>query len=143
MAVAVWYVAVHSALLSAVASVVALSTTTELHRPSDEQRPSVSPTAASAANHSASRHRPEVSTLYSGTAPTATLAGGFSAPLKDIWLIGLFPLEGSWAGGLGQLPAVQMGIEDVNADPDVLPGYRLRMTMDDTAVSCAIITHFV
>ena len=55
--------------------------------------------------------------------------------VKDIWLIGLFPLRGSWAGGLGQLPAVQMGIEDVNADPNILPGYRLRMTMDDTAVS--------
>jgi len=28
-----------------------------------------------------------------------------------------------------------MGIEDVNANPNILPGYTLRMTMDDTEVS--------
>jgi hypothetical protein len=55
--------------------------------------------------------------------------------VKDIWLIGLFPLKGSWPGGLGQLPAVQLGLADVNADSRILPGYRLRMTMDDTEVS--------
>jgi len=55
--------------------------------------------------------------------------------LKDIWLIGLFPLQGKWAGGQGQLPAVEMGIADVNADPNILSGYRLRMTIDDTEVS--------
>ena len=54
---------------------------------------------------------------------------------KDVWILGLFPLNGSWAGGLGQLPAVQMGIEDVNNDPTMLPGYRLRMTVNDTKVS--------
>ena len=55
--------------------------------------------------------------------------------LQDIWVIGLFPFNGSWAGGLGQFPAVQMGIRDVNMDPSMLPGYRLRMTIDDTLVS--------
>ena len=54
---------------------------------------------------------------------------------RDVWILGLFPLNGSWAGGLGQLPAVQMGIEDVNNDPTMLPGYRLRMTVNDTKVS--------
>ena len=53
---------------------------------------------------------------------------------KDLWILGLFPLNGSWAGGLGQLPAVQMGIEDVNNDVSMLPGYQLRMTVDDTKV---------
>jgi hypothetical protein len=55
--------------------------------------------------------------------------------VKDIWMIGLFPLKGSWPGGLGQRPAIEMGLEDVNRDPNILRGYRLRMTMDDTEVS--------
>ena len=54
---------------------------------------------------------------------------------KDLWLLGLFPFSGSWSGGLGQLPAVEMGLRDVNADPNMLPGYTLHMTINDTAVS--------
>ena len=54
---------------------------------------------------------------------------------KDLWLLGLFPFSGSWSGGLGQLPAVEMGLRDVNADPDMLPGYTLHMTVNDTSVS--------
>lgn len=54
---------------------------------------------------------------------------------KDIWLVGLFPLKGKWPGGLGQLPAVQMGIDHVNADPNILREYRLQMTVEDTEVS--------
>ncbi len=52
----------------------------------------------------------------------------------DLWLLGLFPFNGSWPGGLGQLPAVQMGIRDVNEDPNMLPGYRIHMTINDTQV---------
>ena len=54
---------------------------------------------------------------------------------KDLWLLGLFPFSGSWSGGLGQLPAVEMGLRDVNADPNMLPGYTLHMTVNDTSVS--------
>ena len=53
----------------------------------------------------------------------------------ELWLLGLFPFKGSWPGGLGQLPAVQMGLEDVNSDPNILPGYVLHMTINDTLVS--------
>ena len=53
----------------------------------------------------------------------------------DLWIIGLFPMSGLWPGGLGQLPAVEMGIADVNADPTMLPGYTLRMTLNNTMVS--------
>ena len=53
----------------------------------------------------------------------------------ELWLLGLFPFSGPWPGGLGQLPAVLMGIDDVNNDPTILPGYKLRMTVDNTAVS--------
>ncbi len=53
---------------------------------------------------------------------------------RDIWLLGLFPFSGPWPGGLGQLPAIQMGLQDVNSDPNMLPGHRLRMTVDNTEV---------
>lgn len=62
--------------------------------------------------------------------------------VKEIWMIGLFPMKGSWAGGLGQKPAVEMGLEDVNADPNILPGYKLLMTDDDTQVSFQIVEVF-
>lgn len=42
----------------------------------------------------------------------------------------LFPLsadKGGWAGGQACLPAAQMALEDVNASPDVLPGFQLVM----------------
>jgi hypothetical protein len=61
--------------------------------------------------------------------------GSDTVEVKDIWMIGLFPLKGSWPGGLGQRPAIEMGLEDVNKDPNILRGYRLKMTMDDTEVS--------
>ena len=57
-----------------------------------------------------------------------------SAAKKDIYLLGLFPFSGSWPGGLGQLPAVMMGLEDVNSDPSILPGYTIHMTVNNTQV---------
>ena len=51
----------------------------------------------------------------------------------DLWLIGLFPFEGSWPGGRGQVTAIDMALRDVN-NADILPGYRLRMTVNDTKV---------
>ena len=55
--------------------------------------------------------------------------------LKDLWIVGLFPMNGTWPGGLGQLPAVQLGVEDVNKDPTMLPGYKLHITVNNTQVS--------
>ena len=69
---------------------------------------------------------------------TATGSGRDGKNLSEIWILGLFPFNGSWAGGLGQLPAVQMGLEDVNGDPTMLPGYRLRMSINDTLVSSPV-----
>ena len=53
---------------------------------------------------------------------------------RDIWLLGLFPMKGNWPGGLGQLPAVKLGIQEVNKHSSILKGYRLRLTEDDTEV---------
>ena len=53
---------------------------------------------------------------------------------KELTLLGLFPFNGSWPGGRGQLPAVLMGLEDINNDPNVLPGYKLVLTVENTEV---------
>jgi len=71
----------------------------------------------------------------SGTVATVDVNDTHVDNRTELWLLGLFPFSGPWPGGLGQLPAVLMGIEDVNNDPTILPGYKLRMTVDNTAVS--------
>lgn len=43
-------------------------------------------------------------------------------------------MSGSWAGGQGCLPAVQMALEDVNSRDDILPEYRLHMDYNDSQV---------
>jgi len=152
MAVLTWCVVVAAAHWSFIATAAVASpqfsaaaspsNATGLHLPPEER-----PLLATSATNDLEADRSEVSTNsnrttttaavgnVSATTTTAAASGNSSATAKDIWLIGLFPLRGSWAGGLGQLPAVQMGIEDVNANPNILPGYTLRMTMDDTEVS--------
>lgn len=48
----------------------------------------------------------------------------------------IFPMTGeSWNGGQGGKPAVDMALKDVNARPDVLPGYELIMVFNDSEVS--------
>ena len=55
--------------------------------------------------------------------------------LKDLYVLGMFPMRGQWAEGPGYSQAVLMGLEDVNARQDLLPGYRLNMIWNDTQVS--------
>ncbi len=55
--------------------------------------------------------------------------------LTDLYFLGLWPMDGPWAGGLGLLPAAFLALQHVNADPSVLPGYRLNMIWNDTQVS--------
>lgn len=54
---------------------------------------------------------------------------------KNITVGGIFPMSGSWAGGQGCLPAVEMALEDVNAREDLLSEYRLHMDYNDSHVS--------
>ena len=56
-------------------------------------------------------------------------------PLKDLYIMGLYPMEGSWAGGHALLPATQLGLQHVNDRSDILPGYRLNLIWSDTKVS--------
>jgi len=128
MALAVWFLTVDTALLSVIVASEPPGAWAEIrdtvHLPSEYL-----------ALADFGSNRSEISTSSSGTIEVNGGNSSTSETVKDIWLIGLFPLQGSWPGGLGQLPAVQIGLEDVNADPNILPGYRLRMTMDDTEVS--------
>ena len=43
-------------------------------------------------------------------------------------------MSGSWAGGVGCKPAVEMALEDVNNRTDILPDYRLEMEVGDSEV---------
>ncbi len=44
-------------------------------------------------------------------------------------------MTGSWAGGRGCYPAIQMALADVNDRPDILPGYHLQMHGNNSKVS--------
>uniref|UniRef100_A0A1I8EZ83 Receptor family ligand binding region containing protein n=1 Tax=Wuchereria bancrofti TaxID=6293 RepID=A0A1I8EZ83_WUCBA len=48
----------------------------------------------------------------------------------DLHIGGVFPMEagsGGWAGGEACLPAVQIALQDVNANTNILPGYMLKL----------------
>lgn len=54
--------------------------------------------------------------------------------LKTLHIAGFFPMTGTggWIGGSGCLPAAMMALNDVNARPDLLPGYKLELTFKDS-----------
>ncbi|XP_046576507.1 gamma-aminobutyric acid type B receptor subunit 1-like [Haliotis rubra] len=57
---------------------------------------------------------------------------GVVTGVHDLYLLGLFPLEGAWRGGAGQVVAVEMALAEVNAREDILPGYRLNLIWNNT-----------
>lgn len=71
--------------------------------------------------------------------------------LKYIEIGGLFPMNGTtgWLGGQGCLPAAMMALEDVNNDKELLPGYYLNITWNNSQVgskfkdeTCDLINQF-
>ena len=56
----------------------------------------------------------------------------------NITIGGIFPMSGSWAGGVGCKPAVEMALKDVNKRKDIMPNYHLLMESDDSMVSVNI-----
>lgn len=62
--------------------------------------------------------------------------------LKYIEIGGLFPMNGTtgWLGGQGCLPAAMMALEDVNNNEDLLAGYYLNITWNNSQVSLACLT---
>ena len=58
-----------------------------------------------------------------------------ASALTPLYILGLYPMSGSWPGGQGQLPATKMGIEHVNANDSILQGFELVLINKDTQVS--------
>ena len=54
---------------------------------------------------------------------------------KNLYIGGIFPMAGSWAGGKGCRPAVDMALEDVNKRTDILNEFELKMIANDSRVS--------
>ena len=57
------------------------------------------------------------------------------AARNTIDLIGLFPMSGGWSGGVQVQPATALAIEQLNADPTVLPNHTVSMRWNDTSCS--------
>ena len=55
---------------------------------------------------------------------------------RDIHLAGIFPIKGveGWQGGQACEPAANLALQDVNAQPNILPGYTLKLHWDDSGV---------
>lgn len=64
-------------------------------------------------------------TVY--TTSMTTTSEEYQTLPRDIYLLGLFPMSGSWAGGQGQRKAIILGLEHVNDRRDILPSYRLTL----------------
>ncbi len=67
------------------------------------------------------------------------LCVGQGGDVKDIYIMGLFPMEGMWSGGESMMIAAQMGMDHVNQRTDILPGYKLNLVWDCTKVR--VISH--
>ncbi len=50
-----------------------------------------------------------------------------------LYLGAFFPVGGSWDGA-GIIPAVEMALDHINANPNILVDYDLRMVWNDTKV---------
>jgi hypothetical protein len=65
----------------------------------------------------------------------ATAAGNVNGTPPLLRLAGFYPMTGSWPGGVSVRPAVEMALQDVNADPNVLPNTTLEVIPYDSACS--------
>lgn len=69
----------------------------------------------------------------SGNSPDGASQGRTDAD-KQLHIAAIFPINGTggWLGGQGCLPAANMALHDVNQRKNLLPGYKLNMTWDDS-----------
>ncbi|KAK3088710.1 hypothetical protein FSP39_022744 [Pinctada imbricata] len=51
---------------------------------------------------------------------------------KNLTIGVIYPMSGSWAGGQGCLPAIEMALDDLNTNTEVLHDYRLNMEFNDS-----------
>ncbi|XP_033640825.1 gamma-aminobutyric acid type B receptor subunit 1-like [Asterias rubens] len=55
-----------------------------------------------------------------------------SSNRTKLHILGLYPMTGSWPGGLAMSLATQLALEDINANADILSGYELVVIPKDT-----------
>ena len=53
---------------------------------------------------------------------------------RTLYVGGIFPMSGAWAGGRGCRPAVDIALEDINSRSDLLPRFKLQMLANDSRV---------
>jgi len=58
---------------------------------------------------------------------------------STLYIGGIFPMSGAWAGGMGCRPAVDIALEDINDRTDLLPNFSLQMLANDSQVSSKIV----
>ncbi|XP_067670378.1 gamma-aminobutyric acid type B receptor subunit 1-like [Haliotis asinina] len=56
----------------------------------------------------------------------------YSNGLRNLTILGLFPLTGGWGGGESALTAAEMALDHINARTDILPNYNLIMEWRNT-----------
>jgi len=56
--------------------------------------------------------------------------------IPSIVLLGLFPCNTPSFRARGLTPAAQMAIRQISKNPNLLPGYRLRLLVNNSMVSC-------
>ena len=68
-----------------------------------------------------------------------TIAGAEES--ASVLLGALLPLSGPWAGGPSIAGALPLAVERVNADPSLLPGFKLEYVVQDSACSVRAALH--
>ena len=63
--------------------------------------------------------------------------------VKELYIAGLFPYTGRWHGGKAIHAAASLALEHVNANKDILPGYRLVLIGNDTKVLTFIYLQYI
>lgn len=59
--------------------------------------------------------------------------------LTDIHFAGFVPMTGdSWPGGYSQMPTIRWAMEDVGSVSNLLPGYRLVLSVANTGVGVIV-----
>ena len=66
---------------------------------------------------------------------------GLDRKSRTLYIGGIFPMSGAWAGGMGCRPAVDIALEDINNRKDLLPNFKLKMLANDSEVCTLISTN--
>jgi len=65
------------------------------------------------------------------------LKGGVAGRPDELHIGGIFPIagKGGWQGGQACMPAARLALDDVNKQPNLLPGFKLILHSNDSEVS--------